>query len=209
MTSTQLTLVSHAHLSLSLSVLSRVISLCAGFTGDKLMQKMRYDMTAEDFIDIDVHTCVYAGEVLFENDGDEGEASIAAAVLDSLSRSPIDARCQLAQNIRMRILPPSPACVTLVIIVCCLAHAITHCPVVIGGTGRIPGFRRRLLNEIHKLVASEPDYATLKALADQFCVIDPAFPPHYLSWLGGTPSPRLSLSLLLRACSLLCDTQRS
>jgi hypothetical protein len=129
----------------------------AGFTGDKLMQKMRYDMTAEDFIDIDVHTCVYAGEVLFENDGDEGEASIAAAVLDSLSRSPIDARCQLAQNI-----------------------------LVIGGTGRIPGFRRRLLNEIHKLVASEPDYATLKALADQFCVTDPAFPPHYLSWLGGS-----------------------
>ena len=80
----------------------RVVSCTThtGFTSDKLMQKMRYDMTAEDYIDIDVHTCVYAGEDLFENDHDEGEASIAAAVLDALARSPIDARCPLAQNIR-------------------------------------------------------------------------------------------------------------
>jgi hypothetical protein len=57
---------------------------------------------------------------------------------------------------------------------------------VIGGTGRIPGFRRRLLNEIQRLVDTEPQYAAFKALADQFCVVDPAFPPHYLSWLGGS-----------------------
>lgn len=83
---------------------------------------MRYDISTEEYIDIDVHACVYAGEVLahlrqpsvlfvfltmcecfqalFETDGDEGESSIAAAVLHSILHSPIDARCKLAQNIR-------------------------------------------------------------------------------------------------------------
>ncbi|ELR16238.1 actin subfamily protein [Acanthamoeba castellanii str. Neff] len=121
----------------------------AGFTSDKLMQKMRYDMTAEDYIDIDVHTCVYAGEVLFENDGDEGEASIAAAP-------------------HRRPMPPRPK------------HTgdWRH-----GPNSRLPPAS---VERIQRLVDTEPQYAAFKALADQFCVVDPAFPPHYLSWLGGS-----------------------
>jgi len=129
----------------------------AGMTSELLAQTMRYNVNAEEYIDIDVYTCVHAGEFFFGTDGDEGEAPIAAAVLDSLLEAPIDARCLLSQNI-----------------------------LVIGGTARIPGFRRRLHNEIKRLVDTNPAYASLKALTDQFCVTNPAFPPHYLSWLGGS-----------------------
>uniref|UniRef100_A0A2R5LJA1 Putative actin-related protein 10 n=1 Tax=Ornithodoros turicata TaxID=34597 RepID=A0A2R5LJA1_9ACAR len=81
--------------------------------------------------------------------------SVATLLLDSILKAPMDARKKLAENI-----------------------------VVMGGTAMLPGFRHRLLNELHQLV-KDPDYKRRMKIS-VFKFHNPPCKENYTAWLGAS-----------------------
>ncbi len=118
-------------------------------------QKMKYNISNEEFTEIDVYSCIQGpevwcsdyyyvickttqvfdsiwslGQILFDATDEEGEQSIAALILESLLACPCDTRVPLAQNI-----------------------------LLIGGTALLPGIATRLRYELNRLIGTTPKYA--------------------------------------------------
>ncbi|KAL6048402.1 Actin-related protein 10 [Balamuthia mandrillaris] len=130
---------------------------------DELVVSYAVSSLPEDTIRIPQRCLDEATEVLFEGglaDKEEGAmreiASVAATLLDSLSRCGHDTRCSLAQNILLT-----------------------------GNTALLPGFASRLLNDIH-LLFGQGHYSSLRGIEDQFFIVDSMFPPSLLSWMGAS-----------------------
>jgi actin-related protein 10 len=85
---------------------------------------------------------------------DADEVSVATLILDSLLKCPIDTRRKLAENI-----------------------------LLVGGTVMLPGFKRRLVTELHEL-KTLPKYKERLAI-ETFMFHTPPAKENYAAWLGG------------------------
>jgi len=90
-------------------------------------------------------------------EGDDEGTSVASLVLDSLIKCAPDIRAELASSI-----------------------------LLVGGASMIPGFKKRLINEISHLIQVSPSYEALKGLQQSFRFVESMFGPNYLGWLGGS-----------------------
>ncbi len=126
-------------------------------------QKMKYNISSEEFTEIDVYTCIQGpevwcnnhhyvifktqvcdsiwpfGQILFDATDEEGERSIAALILESLLACPCDTRVPLAQNL-----------------------------LLIGGTALLPGIGTRLRFELNRLIGTTPKYAIFQGKLIRF-----------------------------------------
>jgi len=55
-----------------------------------------------------------------------------------------------------------------------------------GGTCIIPGFKKRLLQEIHHLIDHDPSFNELRAIKDLIAVPEVCFPSNTLVWVGAS-----------------------
>jgi len=90
-------------------------------------------------------------------EGDDEGTSVASLVLDSLAKCAPDIRAELASSI-----------------------------LLVGGASMLPGFKKRLLNEISHLIQVSPPYSGLRGLQQSFQFVESMFGPNYLGWLGGS-----------------------
>ena len=50
----------------------------------------------------------------------------------------------------------------------------------------VPGFKRRLLEELKNEAATNPIYEKLSKLADKFNILDSVNPPNIITFIGGS-----------------------
>jgi len=85
---------------------------------------------------------------------DSEQISMATIILDTILKCSLDARKQMAENI-----------------------------VIMGGTSMLPGFKHRLMTELHSLVKSEGKYKEQLAIRT-FKFHQPPAKENYVAWLG-------------------------
>jgi len=145
---------SHAPLSPDIA---EEITIQGCFIADTTVSKVPHDITYSHTngatLKVPGQVRGSAFDVIFNGD-DEG-VSIATLVLDSLKKSPKDARMALAHNI-----------------------------LLLGGVVMASGFHQRFLNAISHTLENI-DYAEIRGLQSHFNFVASKFPPNYLGWLGG------------------------
>ena len=109
-----------------------------------------------------------ACDVLFPS-GASGEESVAAAVLESLLRCPLEVRVAAAERV-----------------------------VVVGGAAMVPGLLGRLEAEVRRAAAASPRYAALRPLLQQRLAVPRfAVPANIVPWVSGLLPMLLPLPLPL------------
>ena len=127
------------------------------------MDKMRKKMTQFGKqhkelpqMQISFHTRAHAMESCFGDPRNE-QPNIAASILDSIKKLNPDVRLLVCQNI-----------------------------VLSGGSSMIPGFKKRLTQELEFLIDNVEQYKELETLKKHMRIQNCFFPPNVLTWVGAS-----------------------